>query len=72
MKMMLTSGTSYTRASLRGAILQRFGSDARFFTCSCDNMTAESLIDFLAERGKFIPARDGFTTDIAKLCRHEE
>jgi probable metal-binding protein len=72
MQMMLGSGISYTRDSLRDAILERFGSDARFFTCSCDNLTAAALIDFLADRGKFVPRADGFTTDPTKLCRHEE
>ncbi len=69
--MMLDSETVYTRDSLRVAIQQRFGLDARFFTCSGEGMTADGLIDFLADRGKFISVSGGFTIDGAKVCRHD-
>lgn len=71
MQMMLDSGVTYTRDSLREAILERFGSDARFFTCSAEELTADGLIDFLAGRGKFIGTSIGFTTDPANICDHK-
>jgi probable metal-binding protein len=69
--MMLDSGVTYTRRSLREAILERFGPDSRFFTCSAENMTADALIEFLAGRGKFVAKPEGFTTDPANICHHE-
>jgi probable metal-binding protein len=71
MHMMLDSGVAYTRDSLRQAIIKRFGSETRFFTCSAEGLTADTLIDFLASRGKFIETTDGFTTDPAKVCQHD-
>ena len=70
MGMMVESGTVYTRESLRAAIVERFGPDTRFYTCSADGMTPDELITFLEARGKFVPAPDGFTTDESKLCSH--
>lgn len=70
MEMMVESGTAYTRESLRAAIVDRFGADTRFYTCSADSMTPDELITFLEARGKFVAAADGFTTDKSKLCSH--
>ncbi len=47
MAMMVESGTGYTRESLRAAIVERFGPDTRFYTCSADRMTPDELITFL-------------------------
>ena len=71
MQMMLDSGSAYTRETLRQAIIDRFGAEARFFTCSAEDMTAEALIEFLAERGKFIPSEEGFHTAPTKMCQHD-
>jgi len=71
MKMMITSGEQYTRASLREAIISQFGADARFYTCSATDLTPEGLIDFLAERGKFNDAgSDSLTMGADKMCNH--
>ncbi|HDD9719610.1 TPA: YecH family protein, partial [Escherichia coli] len=48
----------------------RFGEQARFHTCSAEGMTAGELVAFLAAKGKFIPSKDGFSTDQSKICRH--
>ncbi|MCL2872568.1 MAG: YecH family protein [Betaproteobacteria bacterium] len=70
MKMMAASGKTWTRDSLVVAIHQKFGTGARFHTCSSDNMTADELIDFLDARGKFIDRGEGFTTDEGHICNH--
>lgn len=70
MQMMLASDQPYTRETLRAAIRDRFGADARFHTCSASAMTAEELISFLEERGKFVPQGDGFNTAADKICNH--
>ncbi|MEM0551987.1 MULTISPECIES: YecH family metal-binding protein [Aeromonas] len=70
MEMMLEQDGQFTRASLKQAMAQRFGADARFHTCSAREMDAEELIDFLAARGKFIEAGEGFQTRADKICNH--
>ena len=70
MEMMLATEQAFTRESLRQAVLDKFGEEARFFTCSAQNMTADEVIDFLQSRGKFIEAGDGFNTSPDKICSH--
>ncbi len=72
LKMMLNSGKTYTRESLKMDILQKFGPKARFFTCSADDMTAAELIDFLEARGKFVPQGDGIQTSPDLMCKEGE
>lgn len=60
----------FTRASLKQAIDEHFGADARFHTCSASEMDAEALIAFLAQRGKFIESAQGFQTHADKICNH--
>ena len=71
MRMMLDNGQSYTKDTLRTAIVDRFGEATRFHTCSAENMTASELVDFLAQRGKFVEVSGGFTTAADKICDHE-
>ena len=66
----MMEGNSYTEASLRAAIVEKFGEHQRFYTCSAENMTAEELVQFLKDRGKFMPADTGFTVDTSTICNH--
>jgi probable metal-binding protein len=71
MKMMVNSKTSsYTKATLEKAIAENFGPNARFHTCSAENMTAKQLIEFLESKGKFVDSGSGFSTESAKICNH--
>ena len=70
MKMMLDSGQSYTKDTLSTAIIDRFGKETRFYTCSAENMTADELVDFLSKREKFIETDTGFNTTPDKICDH--
>jgi probable metal-binding protein len=71
LNMMLDSGLSYTRQSLAEAIIQRFGAEARFHTCSAENLTAAELVEFLETKGKFIPQPDGgINTSPDLICKH--
>ncbi|MBA0166545.1 MULTISPECIES: YecH family metal-binding protein [Pectobacterium] len=70
LQMMIASGESFTTEQLISTIEARFGSAARFHTCSAENMTASMLVQFLSERGKFIPLDAGFTTSTSKICQH--
>lgn len=65
-------GNSYSsREELITAIINKFGADERFYTCSAENMTAAELVAFLEAKGKFMPASNhGFTADKSKMCNH--
>ena len=67
----MMEGNSYeTKEDLVKAIIERFGVEEKFHTCSVDGMNAEELVDFFTERGKFMPAKEGFTVDTTKICNH--
>ena len=70
LNMMIESGEQYTERSLVEAIHARFGEQARFHTCSAENMSAAELVAFLHKKGKFIPQESGFNTAESKICRH--
>lgn len=69
-QMMLQSAKVYTRASLLADIVATFGSEARFFTCSAENLSPEGLLDFLQAKGKFVPCQEGFQTSADLMCKH--
>ena len=69
-QMMLRSGKAYTRESLRADIAAAFGPEARFFTCSAEDLTPEGIIDFLQAKGKFVPCEQGFQTSADLMCQH--
>lgn len=48
MRRMIDSKLSYTRETLRAAIVEGFGEDAHFHTCSAKDMSADELIAFLS------------------------
>ena len=70
LQMMLASGECWTAASLEAAIHRRFGAEARFHTCSAENLSAAELVAFFEKKGKFIAKEEGFTTAENKICRH--
>ncbi len=70
LKMMLSSGQTYSKASLTDQIILNFGTDARFFTCSADNLTAAELVDFLEAKGKLVPMAGGLGTSETLVCAH--
>ncbi|WP_228728746.1 YecH family metal-binding protein [Klebsiella grimontii] len=59
LQMMISSGESYTVATLEAAIIARFGKEARFHTCSAENLSAAELVAFLQKKGKFIAVDEG-------------
>lgn len=69
LEMMLSSKHKYTRPELIEAIQQRFGADARFFTCSAEGMSAAELVEFLQARGKFAGPESGFQADPDRICQ---
>jgi len=69
-EMMVAANQVYTRPSLEAAIIGKFGADARFHTCSAENMDAAGLIEFLAQRGKFTAGASGFSINPEEVCQH--
>ncbi len=70
MDAMQASGLLFTRDSLASFIVERFGAAARFHTCSAEGMTARELVNFLADRGKFVGTEEGFTLNPVRVCQH--
>lgn len=70
MHMMLEGDGDFSRESLARAIIERFGENARFCSCSASGMNVDAVIDFLESRGKFVPRGDGFNTTQDKICKH--
>ncbi|MFT3783491.1 MAG: YecH family protein [Nibricoccus sp.] len=68
--MMVESGKTYTIDTLCADIVQRFGPDARFHTCSADNLTPKELIVFLDSRGKLTAVEGGFVFGAGQACGH--
>ena len=66
----MMEGNSYTEASLKEAIVEKFGKDQLFYACSAENMNVDALIEFLKQKGKFMPLNDGYTVDVTKVCNH--
>jgi len=70
MHMMLERNDGFSRESLRAAIIERFGGSARFYSCSASGMDAETVIDFLERKGKFVALEEGFNTARDRICNH--
>ncbi|MBK8575401.1 MAG: YecH family protein [Elusimicrobia bacterium] len=71
MRMMVEAGRSYTESQLEEAIVQRFGAEARFHTCSASEMTPKELIGFLKMRSKFIEEDNQLSMAGKNICEHE-
>ena len=70
MHMMLEQDGGFSRESLTKAIIDRFGADATFCSCSAAGMDVNAVIDFLESRGKFVVRGDGFSTLESNICNH--
>ncbi len=70
MQMMIDSGKVYSKKDLVLDIIRKFGPQARFFTCSAQNMTADQLVTFLDSRGKFLAQDGGIKTSPDLMCNH--
>lgn len=68
----MMTGHSYTETTLVQTINDQFGIDAQFHTCSAQNMNAQQIVQFLKQKGKFMPSSaQQFTVDQSKTCDHE-
>jgi probable metal-binding protein len=72
MRMMVEAGRPFTESQLEEAIVQRFGAESRFHTCSASEMTPKDLIGFLKMRSKFIVSDNTVAMRAENICNHEE
>lgn len=70
MHLIADAGRAFTKDELIAEVGRKFGEDARFHTCSAENMTAAELIDFLSARGKFSGTEQAMSIDPASICQH--
>ncbi len=67
----MMEGNNYpTKAILKESIIQKFGENQLFHTCSAKGLDADAIIEFLEKKGKFKCSDDmsSFTMDINKVC----
>ena len=64
------SSNPFTPAELAAEVARRFGTEARFHTCSPGSMTIEELVAFLLSRGKVVLREGRLYTDFSKVCGH--
>lgn len=66
----MMEGNSYTDETLLAAIIDKFGPNATFHTCSREGMSPQTILDFLKNKGKFKPTENGYTVDPTRRCNH--
>ncbi len=70
-KQMVNESTeNYTRDALLSAIIEKFGEDTRFYSCSAENMTADELISFFEGNGKLSTDDYTFAEGPGHKCSH--
>ncbi|MEN9975447.1 MAG: hypothetical protein RLZZ282_1453 [Verrucomicrobiota bacterium] len=70
MGMMAKAQRPFAKGELLAAIGNQFGKDARFHTCSAENMRAEDLIEFLIGRGKLAGGDHALRLESGQACQH--
>ena len=70
LKMVLASDRSWPRAELLQAMVNEFGADSEFHTCSVDSLSAEQLLDLFLNKGKLVETAEGLSVDTSKMCSH--
>ncbi len=70
MQMIAASEKIFTRESLVSEIIFKFGEDTRFFNCSSPEMTAEEIIDFFENKGKFSFINNRLVPNTFPGCNH--
>ena len=72
----MMEGNSYTEASLRAAIVEKFGEHQRFYTCSADNMEVDDATEPKNPAGlpkqRCHPVYPAWRKDTLPRVRHSE
>ncbi|GLP95189.1 YecH family metal-binding protein [Paraferrimonas sedimenticola] len=70
MEFMLELGRPVTKAELAELLANQFGEQAKFHTCSAQDLSIEGIIAFLERKGKFIESDEGVETARDRICQH--
>lgn len=59
LEMINSTGESYTVVELQQAVISQFGRSALFNSCSIEDMNSIQAVEFLVNKGKFVPKQSG-------------
>jgi len=65
-----TAKPALSRLQLTAAAARRWGTEARYFTCSVQGLTLDELLAFLLSHGKVAEAGGVLVPDMSKVCQH--
>jgi len=71
MRMIVEGAGSLTESDLAAKVAEKFGSDARFHTCSIQNATLDQLLEVLKGKGKTVLKEGKLYTEAGQICNHE-
>ena len=70
LEMMIRGGKRYSNESLSREVLETFGPQARFYTCSGSGLDAYEIVLHLWGKGKFTGRPEDFAFLPASRCGH--
>jgi probable metal-binding protein len=70
MQMLIDANEPQSKSDFKEKIDQKYGQDAKFFTCSAKDLSSIQLIEFLEGKGKFFNIEGKILTDTTKVCNH--
>jgi probable metal-binding protein len=68
LQMMAAAGQGWTREGLAQAVVDTFGEEARFATCSGSGLDAREAVAFIEARGKLMGPEDALQLDPGNPC----
>jgi len=70
LEMMIKGGKRYSNESLTAEVLEAFGPDARFYTCSGMGLDSVEIVEHLWGKGKFTGTPQDFVFLPSSRCDH--
>ncbi|MDH1470885.1 YecH family metal-binding protein [Shewanella sp. GD03713] len=70
MALMVAQENPLLKPEFIALMAQTFGDNARYHTCSADNLQAEELISLLLGKGKILESKQGLTLVAGRQCNH--
>ncbi|MDQ8181360.1 YecH family metal-binding protein [Pelagicoccus sp. SDUM812005] len=70
LEMMIRAGKTYSNESLSAAVVEEFGEDATFHTCSGHGLDPYDIVQHLWAKGKFTGDPDAFVFEAGNRCDH--
>ncbi|ESE40416.1 YecH family metal-binding protein [Shewanella decolorationis] len=70
MALMVAQENPLLKPEFIALMAQTFGDNARYHTCSAEDLTAEELISLLLSKGKMLESEQGLTLVAGRQCNH--